>query len=75
MKKRTLIVTGACETHPPVNDDSIMSVLDISIKSKQSYAKKHNYDLICMRSFGSDSAGRYKDTDMPCITMFRFIGF
>jgi hypothetical protein len=75
MKKRTLIVTGACETNPPVNDDSIMSVLDISMKSKQSYAKKHNYDLICMRSFGSDSAGRYKDTDIGFLRVLRVFDF
>jgi hypothetical protein len=63
-KKRILIVTGATEIFPEKGDTGIMSVLDASMKSKQKYAQKHNYDLICMRSFGSDISGRYKDTDI-----------
>jgi len=73
--KRILLVTGATDLIPSKQEDSIMSVLDISMKSKQKYAQKHNYDLICMRSFGSDSSGRYKDTDIGFLRVLRVFEF
>jgi lipopolysaccharide biosynthesis glycosyltransferase len=74
-KKRILIVTGATEIFPEKGDTGIMSVLDASMVSKQKYAQKHNYDLICMRSFGSDISGRYKDTDIGFLRVLRVFDF
>jgi len=73
--KRILLVSGATELYPNNGDASIMSVLDISMKSKQKYAQKHNYDLICMRSFGSDFSERYKDTDIGFLRVLRVFDF
>lgn len=75
MNKRILLVTGAIDLSASSKEDSIMSVLDISMKSKQKYAQKHNYDLICMRSFGSDSSGRYKDSDIGFLRVLRVFDF
>jgi lipopolysaccharide biosynthesis glycosyltransferase len=75
MKKRILLVTGAEALETNSNDASIMYVLDTSMVSKQKYAKKHNYDLICMRSFGPDISGRYKDTDIGFLRVLRVFDF
>lgn len=42
-KKKVLVLTGS--------DDSMHSVLDMTIPSKQRYVQKHGYDLLIRRSF------------------------
>jgi hypothetical protein len=43
---KTLILTGS--------DQSMIDVLDLTLPSKQEYCKKHNYDLLALRSFAAD---------------------
>ena len=43
---KTLILTGS--------DKGMMAVLDLTLPSKQAYCKKHNYDLLSLRSFPAD---------------------
>lgn len=52
--KKVLILTGA-EDYTNVNsEDSYLSVLELTLKSKKEYAKKHNYDLAVLNSLGKD---------------------
>jgi hypothetical protein len=43
---RTLILTGS--------DAKMMDVLNLTLPSKQDYCKRHNYDLLSLRSFSAD---------------------
>jgi hypothetical protein len=40
---KTLILTGS--------DEEMLDVLDLTLPSKHAYCKKHNYDILSMRSF------------------------
>jgi len=44
---KTLILTGS--------DKQMIDVLDLTLPSKQEYCKKHNYDLLSLRSFAPDT--------------------
>lgn len=44
---KTLILTGS--------DERMLNVLDLTLPSKQEYCKKHNYDLLSLRSFHADT--------------------
>lgn len=52
MNKRVLILTGASDN---IGDSGFRELLDTTLPSKQRYAKAHNYDLMCLRSFPEDT--------------------
>jgi hypothetical protein len=71
MNKRVLIMTGASDIFRKNGiregwgeDKSYYDVLDLTVPSKQRYAKKHNYDFLCLRSFGSDNKFGFKETQL-----------
>ena len=48
-------MTGASDIAPHLkieNDFDYHDLLDVTTPSKERYAKKHNYDFLCIRSFG-----------------------
>lgn len=71
--KRTLILTGYTDLIRSVDstDNTMEEVFDITLPSKIKYAKKHGYDFLAMRSFGSDKSGKYKDTDIGFLRALR----
>ena len=73
MNKRVLLLTGTTDMLRRENetDNTMEEVFDLTLPSKQRYAKKHGYDLMSMRSFGSDRHGRFKNTDLGFIRVLR----
>jgi len=71
--KRTLILTGYTDFTRPVDsiDNTMEEVFDLTLPSKIKYAKKHGYDFLAMRSFGSDKTNKYKDTDIGFLRVLR----
>ena len=71
--KRTLILTGYTDLIRSIDstDNTMEEVFDITLPSKVKYAKKHGYDFLAMRSFGSDKSGNYKDTDIGFLRALR----
>jgi hypothetical protein len=71
--KRTLILTGYTDFIRPVDsiDNTMEEVFDLTLPSKIQYAKKHGYDFLAMRSFGSDKTNKYKDTDIGFLRAMR----
>ena len=52
--KKVLIITGTTDIGRPEdsNDSSHEELFELTLPSKQKYAKKRGYDLLIMRSFG-----------------------
>lgn len=60
MNQRILIITGYTDefrTEISASDNTMADLVDLTLPSKQRYAKKHGYDLLSMRSLGCDSHG------------------
>lgn len=57
--RRVLVVSGATDSErdPNSNDATMQEVFDLTLASKQRYAKKHGYDFLSIRSFGEDQSG------------------
>ena len=67
---RTLILTGS--------DDEMLSVLDLTLPSKQAYCKRHNYDLLSLRSFPADKECNFESRHIGFIrvaTAFKLLKF
>lgn len=69
MQKRVLVMTGATDLliergifKDP--DNSYYDLLDLTTPSKERYARKHKYDFLCLRSFGTDTEFGFKDTQL-----------
>lgn len=71
--KRILIISGTTDFGRDKNssDNTMEEVFEITLQSKIKYAKKHSYDFLAMRSFGNDSLGRYKDSDIGFLRALR----
>lgn len=71
--KRVLILTGTSEIlrTSEETDNTIEEVFDITFSSKQRYAKKHGYDLLALRSFGSDSNKIFDDIELGFLRELR----
>jgi hypothetical protein len=57
MSQRILIITGYTDefrTEISASDNTMADLVDLTLPSKQRYAKKHGYDLLSMRSLGCD---------------------
>lgn len=59
--KRVLVLTGTTNIirDPNSTDSTMEEVFDLTLPSKQRYAKKHGYDLFALRSFGVDKHNRF----------------
>ena len=66
-------MTGASSINrpPEETDNTIEEVLDATLPSKQRYAKKYGYDLLSIRSFGSDKNNKFKDTEIGFLRALR----
>ena len=80
MNKRVLIITGTTDMGkgllpgwPSAEDRTMEDVFDLTLPSKQRYCKKHGYDLLSLRSFGTDKKNRFKDNDIGALRVLRTI--
>jgi hypothetical protein len=67
---KTLILTGS--------DQSMIDVLDLTLPSKQEYCKKHNYDLLALRSFAADTECNFNSSHvgfLRAVMAFRQLRF
>jgi hypothetical protein len=55
-KEKTLIITGTTDIFrkKEETDNTMQEVFELTLPSKQRYAKKHGYDLLSLNSFGED---------------------
>jgi hypothetical protein len=73
--KRVLLLTGTTDMlrSPTETDNTMEEVFNLTLPSKQRYAKKHGYDLLSLRSFGTDKKNRYKNEDIGALRVLRTI--
>lgn len=73
MSKRVLILTGTTDIlrQPNETDNTMEEVFDLTLPSKQRYAKKHGYDLLSLRSFGTDKNKLFDDTELGFLRELR----
>jgi len=74
--KRVLIVSGYTDMLREQNyshDNSCEEVFDLTLPSKQRYAKHHGYDLLALRSFGKDKHNIFLETDIGHLRFIRSI--
>lgn len=66
-------MTGMSEIlrKPDEADSTMEEVFELTLPSKVRYAKKHGYDLLTLRSFGSGSLFGFKDTNLGLLRMVR----
>lgn len=67
---KTLILTGS--------DEGMLPVLDLTMASKQEYCKKHNYDLLSLRSFSADVECGFSSSHigfLRAVNAFRLLRF
>jgi len=72
--KKVLIITGYKNTTGANNSNDVSheEMFELTLPSKQKYAKKHGYDLLTMRSFGDSFPYGFKNDTTE---MSRYIGF
>lgn len=73
MNKRVLVLTGTTDIlrQPNETDSTMEEVFDLTLASKQRYAKKHGYDLLALRSFGTDRNKLFDDTELGFLRELR----
>lgn len=71
MNKRVLILTGASDILYPNESPSYVELSDKTLASKERYAKKHGYDIMTLRSFGSDFKFGFSDTNVGHLRAIR----
>ena len=71
--KRVLLLTGTTDIlrSPNETDNTMEEVFDLTLPSKQRYAKKYGYDLLSLRSFGSDKQNIFKDKHLGFLRALR----
>lgn len=71
--KRVLVLTGTTDIlrSSSETDNTMEEVFDLTLPSKQRYAKKHGYDLLSLRSFGSDKRNIFKDNHIGFLRALR----
>ena len=71
--KRVLLITGTTTIlrAPDETDNFMEEVFDLTLPSKQRYVKKHGYDLMTLRSFGTDKKGIYNEKDVAFLRIQR----
>lgn len=73
MNNRVLIVTGTTDIlRSDIETDARMQeVFDMTLQSKIRYSKSHQYDLITLRSLGSDPTGTFGEKDLGFLRVIR----
>lgn len=73
MNKKILILTGTTDIirAPNETDNTMEEVFDLTLPSKQRYAKKHGYDLLVLRSFGEDKQGIFNPRHLGFLRALR----
>jgi len=78
--KRVLMITGTTDLGkgllpgwPSAEDSYMEEVFNLTLPSKQRYCKKHGYDLLSLRSFGTDKKNRYRHDDIGALRVVRTI--
>ena len=73
MSKKVLLLTGTTDMlrSPTETDNTMEEVFDLTLPSKQRYAKKYGYDLLSLRSFGSDKRNIFKDKNLGILRVLR----
>lgn len=73
MNKKILVLTGTTDIlrSPTETDSTMEEVYDLTLSSKERYAKKHGYDLLSLRSFGSDFTNTFKPTHLGFLRALR----
>jgi len=73
MKQRILVLTGTTDINrsPSETDNKMEEVFDLTLPSKQRYAKKHGYDLLAIRDFGVDTRYGFKPTEIGFLRAVR----
>lgn len=73
MTKRVLLLTGTTDRLRQANetDNTMEEVFDMTLPSKQRYVKRHGYDLLSLRSFGTDKNNRFSDDELGYLRMLR----
>lgn len=71
--KKVLILTGITDMlhHLYGDDASFKDIFDMTLPSMQRYAKKHDYDLLAMRSFGTDDHNIFLDDHLGFLRVLR----
>ena len=71
--KRVLVLTGTTDIlrSSSETDNTMEEVFDLTLPSKQKYAKIHGYDLLSLRSFGKDKQNRFKDSNIGFLRALR----
>jgi hypothetical protein len=67
MNQRILIITGYTDefrTEISASDNTMADLVDLTLPSKQRYAKKHGYDLLSMCSLGYDIRGAFQPNEI-----------
>jgi hypothetical protein len=62
MRNRVLIITGYTDdfrSGESIADNTMADLVDYTLPSKERYARKHGYDLLSVRSLGSDVHGLF----------------
>lgn len=57
--KKVLLITGTTNI---LGNEKAEELFDLTLPSKERYAKKHGYDLLAMRSFGDGNPYGFRDT-------------
>lgn len=72
-KQRVLILTGTTDINrsSTETDNTMEEVFDLTLPSKQRYAKKHGYDLLAIRDFGVDTRYGFKPSDIGFLRALR----
>lgn len=70
---RVLLLTGTTDMlrSPAETDNTYQEVFDATLPSKQRYVKTHGYDLMTLRSFGTDKRNLFKDTNIGFLRVLR----
>lgn len=77
MNNNVLIVTGTTDIlRSDTETDALMQeVFDMTLNSKIRYSKKHQYDLITLRSLGSDPTGTFDEKDLGFLRVIRCLQY
>jgi hypothetical protein len=72
-EKKVLILTGSTDIYRDKNSTDLCAqeVLELTIKSKYEYTKKHNYDFMVLKNFGVDPLNIIKPDQIGYMRFFR----
>ena len=76
--KRVLVMTGVSDIDcirdirdPHRTDNTYADLNDLTLNSKERYARKHGYDFLSVRSFGADHLARFDVSQIGHMRAYR----